>query len=124
MRRQMNSTSKAWQQPQLIDNAIDLSAQYISDPIDISGMDNVNVEIVVTTADSEGQFFADVSLTGNVGSYAPLQLKYPALVTAANGAIQMDLNQLSHQFLILRYEPTTPGTGTAVAYWGGKGIGS
>lgn len=124
MRRPMNSTSKCWQEPVLISDTIDLSAQYVSDPIDISGMDNINVEIIVSTADSEGQFFADVSLTGNPGSYAPLTLKYPALVTAANGAIQMDLNQLSHQFLILRYEPTVPGTGTAIAYWGGKGVGS
>lgn len=124
MRRPMNATSKAFQTPTQVWDNVDSSTQQISDPVDISGLDNINVEFLFQTTSSEGVFYIDVSLTGAVGSYAPLQLRYIPIIAAADGVVQLDLNQLSHQFMRFRYEPDVAGTGTISAWYGGKGVGS
>jgi hypothetical protein len=109
-----------------------LATSFTSPVTFIRYTDNVSYQIVVTTTNSTGNFFLEVSddyteiqtgIPENVGNWHRLTLSGQPNVAAANDVIGISLNQLPYAAIRLVYVSTVAGTGTCDVTITGKRLG-
>lgn len=119
--------------PYLVSANQSLVADFTSPPTVVAYMDNCSYQLNVSTSDSVGSFFVQGSLdykeidptheVVNAGNWVDLQLSGNPTVNMANDTILIDLNQLPFNAIRVRYDATTPGTGTVNIYIMTKQVG-
>ena len=106
----------------------DLSTTITSAVTSIQWLDNIGVQLNITTSSASGTFTVQVSADyaqdelGNVqnaGNWVPILFPTPPITTGVNETIYIDLNQLSAPWIRVVYTPTS-GTGTIDGYITGK----
>jgi len=103
----------------------DLNTSITSDPIEIQWTDNIGLEMAWTTSDIFGEFFIQMSVTGNNWQTIPVAAYVPAInltVDSFDGSHIVDLNQLAPCKLRLLFTPFNTGTGVVNAWVTGKMI--
>ncbi len=118
--------------PQKIASAQSLSASFVSVPTMIPYGDNVSYQINVTTTDSQGSFYVQVSNdyspntpdypTKNAGNWATLTLSGNPSVSSTNDVITLNLNQVPYKAIRLGYTSTVAGTGVCDIFVGYKDL--
>lgn len=102
----------------------DMSGNITSNPIEIQWQDNIAIEIAWTTSDAEGEFFLQMSVTGNNWQTIPQAAYVPSVpltVFFVDDSHIIDLNQLAPCKLRLIYAAIS-GSGTCNAWVTGKEI--
>ncbi len=98
-----------------------LASNFTTVSVPIPYFDNVSLQIVVTTTDSVGSFYVQVS-NDNV-NFTNLSISGSPFVNAANDDIAISLNQLPFKFIRLSYVVSTAGTGTCTMQFMSKQVG-
>ncbi len=110
-----------------------LSASFNSAATVIRFSDNISYQINTLTSDSIGYFEVQVSndysvgpdnTVVNAGTWDTLTLSAVPIVAAANDVIGISLNQVPYLAIRLKYNATTPGTGTCEAFITSKNLSS
>lgn len=111
-------------------NAVSLAADIAATPLRIQYLDNVSMQLIVTTSNAVGTFYVQGSLdyavneggiVTNTGTWTSLTLSPVPTLASANTTILLDLNQLSFPFVRLIYTRVS-GTGTVTAYGSAKSV--
>lgn len=109
-----------------------LAADFISPVTFIRNTDNVSYQIDVTTTNSTGEFFVEVSdnysvgpdnTVTNPGTWIRLTLSGQPTVAAADDIIGISLNQLPYDAIRVVYESNVAGTGTCTMILTSKQVG-
>mgnify|MGYP006876735585 CR=1 FL=1 len=97
----------------------DMSTQITSDAQEIQWIDNIGLELVWDTADINGEFLIQMSVTGNNWQTIPVAAYVPSInltVAGIPGSHIVDLNQLGPCKLRVLFIPSSGTAGTCNAW--------
>ena len=100
--------------PYLVASAQSMAANFTTAATTIDWMDNVFYQINITTSDSTGTFFPQVSIDGV--NYNDLPVSATLVSAAANDTLTYDLREVPGHKVRIRYASTIAGTGTCNVY--------
>lgn len=110
-----------------------LAASFTSTPTIITYLDNISIQINITTTNSTGTFSIQGSndyartepsdVVSNAGNWVDLTLSGTPTVAAANDSIIIDMNQLPFTAIRIKYTSTIAGTGHCDMYTVARQLG-
>ena len=106
--------------PITIASAQSLAADFESDETNVQQLDNISYQINVTTTDSIGVFYLQVSLDNINFS----DIGVAGSVAGANDVIIVDITEIAEPYIRLRYDSSTAGTGTCKIMLNAKVLGA
>lgn len=98
-----------------------LDASFVSKAVNVQFLDNVGIQIAVTTTANTGLFTVEASIDGVTYDTLKLSPVIPALVNAST-TISVNLNQIPYVWIRVRFVLGTGTNGTATAFVAAKEI--
>ncbi len=105
--------------------SISLAADFVTVPTNVLYQDVVCYQVNITTSDSIGVFYVQVSEDYNKNTQAGnwVDMGQAGIANAANDTIVCEIDPGGRAFIRMRYDATTPGTGTCSILLTAKQLG-
>lgn len=118
----LNTAKTAWAPIQLngTPQQVSLATSFTSPSINVLYQDNISFQINITTSNSTGTFYVQVSDDNSNW----VDMGIAGTVAAANDVILCEVGTGARMFTRLRYESTVAGTGTASIIATAKNLGA